>query len=58
MSIQSGHQKTQKGITVCALTGCLLIGIGVGYVINNVSAGIFLGLGAGCITLLLLRAKA
>ena len=47
MSPQSEETKKQWGITGVAIPAGLLIGLGIGFLINNIAAGIFLGLGGG-----------
>jgi len=47
MSTQSDDQKKQWNITGVAIPGGLFIGMGVGFLVDNITAGIFLGLG-GC----------
>ncbi|MFC1962952.1 hypothetical protein ACFLWB_03030 [Chloroflexota bacterium] len=47
MSTQSDDQKKQWNITGVAIPAGLLIGMGIGFLVNNIPAGIFLGLGGG-----------
>jgi uncharacterized membrane protein len=47
MSAQSDDQKKLWNITGVAIPAGLFIGMGVGFLINNITAGIFLGLGGG-----------
>ena len=57
MSTQSEQPKKQKGVTGLAIPAGLFIGMGIGFLINNITAGIFLGLGGGFLTMLILRIK-
>ena len=47
MSTQSEESKKQWGVTGVAIPAGLLIGLGIGFLIDNIAAGIFLGLGGG-----------
>ena len=55
------HKKKQQGITGVAIPAGLLIGMGIGFLVDNITAGIFLGLGGGfllmMIGMLILRIK-
>jgi len=53
MSPQSEEQKKQWGITGVAIPAGLFIGMGIGFLINNITAGIFLGLGGGFLVMLI-----
>ena len=53
MSIQSEDPKKQWSITGVAIPAGLLIGMGVGFLIDNITAGIFLGLGGGFLVMLI-----
>ena len=57
MSTQSEQPKKQKGITGVAIPAGLFIGMGMGFLIDNITAGIFLGLGVGFLAMLILRIK-
>jgi len=57
MSTQSEQPKKQKGVTGLAIPAGLLIGIGVGFLIDNVPAGTLLGLGGGFLLMIILRIK-
>ena len=61
MSTQSDDQKKHWNITGVAIPAGALIGLGVGFLIDNIPAGIFLGLGGGflvmMIGMLILRVK-
>ena len=47
MSTQSEESKKQWGVTGVSIPAGLLIGLGIGFLIDNIAAGIFLGLGGG-----------
>ncbi|MFC2026757.1 hypothetical protein ACFLUX_02145 [Chloroflexota bacterium] len=47
MSTQSKDEKRQWGITGVAIPAGLLIGMGIGFLVDNVAAGLFIGLGGG-----------
>ncbi|MFC1901470.1 hypothetical protein ACFLX3_00875 [Chloroflexota bacterium] len=47
MSAQSEETKKQWGITGVAIPAGALIGMGIGFLIDNIAAGLFLGLGGG-----------
>ena len=53
MSTQSEETKKQWGITGVAIPAGLFIGMGIGFLINNITAGIFLGLGGGFLAMLI-----
>ena len=53
MSPQSEEQKKQWGITGVAIPAGLFIGMGIGFLIDNITAGIFLGLGSGFLAMLI-----
>jgi len=53
MSPQSEEQKKQWGITGVAIPGGLFIGMGIGFLIGNITAGIFLSLGGGFFVMLI-----
>ena len=57
MSTQSEQPKKKKGISGVAIPAGLFIGMGVGFLINNITAGLFLGLGCGFLGMLILRIK-
>ncbi len=48
--------KRTGGVTGVAIPAGLLIGIGVGMLIDNVAAGTLLGLGFGFLVMMILRA--
>ena len=47
MPTQSEETKKQWGITGVAIPAGVLIGMGIGFLIDNIAAGLFLGLGGG-----------
>ena len=55
MSTQSGQPKKRTGVTGLAIPAGLLIGMGVGFLVDNVTAGILLGLGCGFLGMIILR---
>ena len=61
MSAQSDDQKKQWNITGVAIPAGLFIGMGFGFLVDNITAGIFLGLGGGFLAMfigmLILRIK-
>ncbi|MFC2059823.1 hypothetical protein ACFLTZ_01860 [Chloroflexota bacterium] len=57
MSTQSEQPKKRKGVSGVAIPAGLFIGMGVGFLIDNIVAGLFLGLGGGFLTMIILRIK-
>jgi hypothetical protein len=57
MSSQSEQPKKEKGVTGLAIPAGLFIGMGVGFLTDELVAGLFLGLGGGFLIMLLVRAK-
>jgi len=55
MSAQPEEPKKRKGITGLAIPAGLFIGMGVGFLIDNITAGLFMGLGAGFLGMIILR---
>jgi hypothetical protein len=53
MPTQSDDQKKRWGITGVAIPAGLLIGMGFGFLIDNIPAGLFIGLGAGFLVMLI-----
>ncbi|MFC1944788.1 hypothetical protein ACFLX5_04800 [Chloroflexota bacterium] len=47
MSTQSEEMKKQWGVTGVAIPAGVLIGMGIGFLIDNITAGLFIGLGGG-----------
>lgn len=57
MSEQPEDQKKNRGVTGLAIPAGLFIGLGVGFLVDNITAGIMLGLGGGFLVMMLVRAK-
>ena len=57
MPEQSEQSKKNKGISGVAIPAGLFIGIGIGFLMDELVAGLFLGLGGGFLIMLLVRAK-
>ena len=57
MSTQSEQPKKHKGVSGVAIPAGLFIGLGVGFLVDNITAGIFLGLGGGFLIMMIVRAK-
>ena len=55
MSRQSEQPKKRKGVSGLAIPAGLFIGIGVGFLVDNITAGVMLGLGCGFIGMIILR---
>jgi hypothetical protein len=55
MSTQSEQSKKANGVTGLAIPAGLVIGIGVGLLVDNTSAGVLLGLGGGFLGMIILR---
>ena len=55
MSTQSEQPKKRKGTAGVAIPAGLLIGMGVGFLFDNITAGILIGLGCGFIGMIILR---
>ena len=53
MSTKSDDQKKQWNITGVAIPAGLFIGMGVGFLVDNITAGIFLGLGGGFLAMMI-----
>ena len=53
MSAQSDDQKKDWNITGIAIPAGVLIGLGVGFLVDNVAAGIFIGLGGGFLAMMI-----
>ncbi len=53
MSTQSEDQKKHWNITGVAIPAGLFIGMGVGFLVDNITAGIFLGLGGGFLAMMI-----
>jgi hypothetical protein len=57
MSSQSEQPKKEKGVTGLAIPAGIFIGMGFGFLTDELVAGLFLGLGGGFLIMLLVRAK-
>ena len=55
MSSQSEQPKKRKGVTGLAIPAGLFIGMGVGFLVDNITAGVLLGLGGGFLGMIILR---
>ena len=55
MSTQPEKPKKPSGVTGLAIPAGLLIGIGVGLLVDNTAAGVMLGLGGGFLGMMILR---
>ena len=53
MSKQPDDLKKHWNITGVAIPAGVLIGLGVGFLINNIAAGLFLGLGGGFLVMMI-----
>ena len=53
MPTQSDDQKKHWNITGVAILAGVLIGLGVGFLIDNIPAGLFLGLGGGFLVMMI-----
>ena len=53
MSAQSEEQKQQWNIVGMAIPAGVLIGLGVGFLVDDIPAGIFIGLGSGFLVMML-----
>ena len=53
MSKQSEEQKKRWGITGVAIPAGLLIGMGFGFLVENVVAGLLIGLGTGFLVMMI-----
>lgn len=54
MSPQSEEMKKQWSIAGVAIPGGVLIGMGIGFLIENIPAGLFIGLGGGFIVMMII----
>ena len=53
MSSQSDDQKKHWNITGVAIPAGVFIGLGIGFLVDNIPAGIFLGLGGGFLAMMI-----
>ena len=49
------QESKRSGISGLVFVGCLILGLGVGFLIGNVAAGFFVGLGVGFIAMAVAR---
>ena len=57
MSTESEQPKKHKGVSGLAIPAGLFIGMGIGFVTDELVGGLFIGLGVGFIIMLIVRAK-
>jgi hypothetical protein len=55
MSKQSEQPKKRKGAAGVAIPAGLFIGMGVGFLVDEITAGVLLGLGGGFLVMIILR---
>jgi len=55
MTTQSEQTKKRKGVTGLAIPVGLFIGMGVGFLVDNITSGVLLGLGGGFLGQVILR---
>lgn len=55
MSEQSLRHKRNKGVSGVAVPAGIFIGLGIGIIVENLTAGLFLGLGGGFLGMIILR---
>ena len=55
MRTQPEQAKKRKGVTGLAIPAGLFIGMGVGFLIGNITAGVLLGMGVGFLLMIILR---
>ena len=48
-------KKERKGISGLVFVGCLMLGFAIGFITDNVVAGLFGGLGVGFIAMAIIR---
>ena len=56
MSNEAGRPKG-KGSSGVIFVGCLLGGMGIGFMTGNIPAGLFIGMGVGFIAMAIVRLK-
>ncbi len=54
MSDESNERNKQWGIAGIAIPGGLLLGMGVGFFVDNLTGGLFVGLGGGFLLMLII----
>ena len=55
MSTQSEQPKKRKGVSGLAIPAGLFIGMGVGFLVDEITAGLFIGLGGGFLGMIIVR---
>jgi hypothetical protein len=55
MATNSEQPKMRKGITGLAIPAGLFIGMGVGFLTDELVAGLFIGMGGGFLVMIILR---
>ena len=55
MSTQPEQPKKRKGTTGLAIPAGLFLGMGIGFLVDDITAGMFLGLGGGFLGMIILR---
>jgi hypothetical protein len=55
MTTEPEQPKSRKGVSGVAIPAGLFIGMGVGFLIDELVAGLFIGLGAGFLVMLAIR---
>ena len=55
MSQNSEDKKKYNGASGLAIPGGLLLGIGIGMVVDNIAAGVLMGLGGGFLIMMIVR---
>ena len=53
MSTKSEDEKKHWGITGVAIPAGVLMGMGIGFLVDNVPAGLFIGLGSGFLLMMI-----
>jgi hypothetical protein len=57
MPTESEQPKKHKGVSGLAIPAGLFIGMGIGFVTDELVAGLFIGLGVGFLVMLVVRAR-
>lgn len=55
MPMREDEPKRRRGVTGLAIPGGLLLGMGIGFLVDDVVAGMFIGLGGGFLLMIALR---
>ena len=56
MSSGSEQPNKHRGVSGVAIPAGLFIGLGIGFLVDNIVAGLFIGLGGGFLVMLIVRA--